>query len=475
MAVLAAPGRRWPTIATGVATVVVLVAGVVAAAVVDRSGPPHPDAWDPRVGDLAAFVERERNLTFDHPVFVDFLPEEEFREQVTAEEGDLTVEDRADLGQGARLLRAIGLVQGSFDLLESANQLSGEGTLAYYDPERQRITVRGTELTVGLRVTLVHELTHALQDQRFDLSRLGMLATEGQNGALLALVEGDAVRTETAWIDQLGDDDLAALDDEAAEQFDRTDLTGVPGPLVALFSAPYVLGRPLVDALLADGGQRRIDEAMAEPPRSEEQLLDPFTYLDGDDPVPVMAPPLGPGERELEVGEFGALIWFIVLSEHLDARQALDAVDGWGGGSYTAFEREGRTCLRSAFRGDTAADTEEMAVALDAWARAVPATTASVSRSGALVELAACDPGPDATGPEGGGAQDALIYPVVRTLFTLDAMESGAPRGVARCVASEFVRGFTTAELLALDTSTADPRLLDERTRTASDACRAGA
>ena len=36
-------------------------------------GPGHPDEWDPRVADLAAFVEDERGLDFDHPVYVDFL------------------------------------------------------------------------------------------------------------------------------------------------------------------------------------------------------------------------------------------------------------------------------------------------------------------------------------------------------------------------------------------------------------------
>ena len=462
---------RWPTVVLGVAASVVLVAGVVAAAVLDPLGPAHPDEWDPRVADLAAFVEEERGLAFDHPVDVDFLPEAAFRDEVTANEGDRTVEDRAELEQGARLLRAIGLVQGSFDLLEATNQLSGHGVLAFYDPDRERITVRGTDLTVGVGVTLVHELTHALQDQHFDLSRLGMSGTDGQNEALLAVVEGDALRVETAWTDELGDDDLAALEVETAGQPDRADVPGVPGPLVALFSAPYALGSPLVDVLVAEGGQRRVDDALRDPPASEEHLLDPFTYLEGEEPVPVVPPTLGPDDVEVDHGELGPLTWFVVLAEHLDARQALDAVDGWAGGAFVAFERGARTCLRGAFRGDRPADTDQMADALGAWVRAVPAA-ASVSRSGALVELEACDPGAEARAGEGGRSEVALIYPVTRTYFALDAIASGAPRPLARCVAGAFVRGFTTEELLALDTATAEPAMLDERTRAASASCR---
>ena len=33
----------------------------------------YPAAWDPRVVDLVSFVEKQRGLNFEHPVFVDFL------------------------------------------------------------------------------------------------------------------------------------------------------------------------------------------------------------------------------------------------------------------------------------------------------------------------------------------------------------------------------------------------------------------
>lgn len=472
MGVLDPPRRRWPTIGAGVGAAAVLVTGIVSAAVLAPTAPRYPDAWDRRVADLAAFVEEERGLAFEHPVFVDFLTEDQFRDEVTANEGDLTVEDRADIERGAQLLRATGLVSGDFDLLESTNQLSGEGVLAFYDPDRERITVRGTDLSVGLRLTLVHELTHALQDQRFDLSRLGTLATDEEDAGLLALVEGDAIRMEASWVRQLDAGERAALEDETTEEVEGADLAGVPGPLVALFSAPYALGSPLVDVLFEEGGQQGIDEALRSPPTTEEHLLDPFTYLDGEQRVPVVQPSIAPGDTLLEAGDFGALTWYLVVAEHLGPRQALQAVDGWGGDAFVAFERDGRTCLRSAFRGDTPADTDEMTAALESWAGAVPANGASVTRSEAVVHLESCDPGAAGGDRTGGGAEDALIYPVTRTYFALGAIQSGTPRPLARCVAAAFVQTFTTEELLTLDTTTADPAFLDERTRLASDACR---
>src|SRR3712207_6947153 len=46
------------------------------------------------VAELAAFVEEERGLDFDHPVYVDFLDDEAFNRVVTTDEGELTPEDR---------------------------------------------------------------------------------------------------------------------------------------------------------------------------------------------------------------------------------------------------------------------------------------------------------------------------------------------------------------------------------------------
>ena len=49
----------------------------------------------------------------------------------------------------------------------------GSDTLAFYDPRTQDVYVRGTDTTApATRVTLAHELTHALQDQHFDLRAL---------------------------------------------------------------------------------------------------------------------------------------------------------------------------------------------------------------------------------------------------------------------------------------------------------------
>ena len=193
----ATPRRHWlPVVA--VVLVLLAAAGVVYAVLVRDTGPPHPDSWDSRVAPLAEAVAKERGLDFEYPVYVDFLEEEEFTEKVTADDEDLTDEDREEIEQATGLLRAVGLLEGELDLFDTANKLRGAGIVGYYSPEDERIRIRGTEMTPAVRSTLVHELTHVLQDQHFDLEAKTAKAEDDSaaSNALDALIEGDARRIE---------------------------------------------------------------------------------------------------------------------------------------------------------------------------------------------------------------------------------------------------------------------------------------
>src|SRR3546814_898086 len=223
------PGPR-PKRPRWVDAVVVMVGGTLlvgALAVVTGvtdSGPDHPDTWDPRVAQLVEFVEDERGLTFDHPVHVDFLTAEQYSAQTTSDPDGVADEEQAELDRYASELRAFGLATGEVDLFEAYNAVSDAGTLAFYDPSDERIQVRGTEVTVGLQVTLVHELTHALQDQHFDLERL--YDDENDNNAstaFLGLIEGDAMRIEDAYVSsELDAEEKTAYEDEYAGELDRS-------------------------------------------------------------------------------------------------------------------------------------------------------------------------------------------------------------------------------------------------------------
>ena len=278
--------RRWARPLGVVAAGAVAVAAIGSATGAFDTGPAHPDAWDPRVAELADFVEDERGLDFEQPVQVDFLSAREYSEATTTGAAGLADDELLELDRYAAELRAFGLATGELDLVEALNAVSDGGTLAFYDPDDERIRVRGTELTPGLRVTLVHELTHALQDQHFDLGRLYDDDLESsERTAFLGLVEGDALRVETGYTSR----GLSATERQEYEQEYQGELersreatSDVPPFVAASFAVPYALGQPLAVMLANQGGNAAVDRAFDDPPSTEEHLFDPASYLDDE-------------------------------------------------------------------------------------------------------------------------------------------------------------------------------------------------
>ncbi len=343
------PTPRWPA-ALGVVIVGLIVLGAVG--VVSKTlddGPSHPDAWDPRVTDLAAFVEDERGLTFDHPVYVDFLTAAEYSEQTTDDGGPGEGAQRAELDRYAGQLRALGVASGELDLFEVLNQVSDGGTLAFYDPTDERVRVRGTTMTVGLEVTIVHELTHALQDQHFDLERLyqGNLDSSAST-AFRGLVEGDALRVEDVYTtDVLSDAEKDAYDEEYAEELaDSEEATADVPPFVsATFGAPYALGQPFTLMLTNRDGNDGVDDAFESPPNTEEHLFDPPSFL-ADEGAEDLDLGFDDDTELFDTGPFGATTWYLVLAEHIDPKVAFEATLGWNGDAF-ANVRAGRRHVRA--------------------------------------------------------------------------------------------------------------------------------
>lgn len=440
---------RAPTalrIAAGI-VVVAMIAG--AAYVLIAGGRQYPEAWDARVKPITDWVEKERDLTYDHPVTVNFLTEEEYSERAT-EGGD--ADDRATKDYYAdqvAQLRALGFASGEVDLAAANDTLSDSGTLAYYDPEIDEVFVRGTELTPVLRVTLAHELTHVLQDQKFDLTRIDDY-DDGRAGVLRALAEGDATKVEEAYVaDVLTDEERAAYEEESQAAGDEAGdeiEASVPPIMTTLFSAPYILGPRLIAVLDEQDGWRAIDAAIQDPP-SEEGMFDPTT-LGTDDIAPIDVPLAAPSGTELiEDGEFGPTALYLMLAARMDPSVALAAVDGWGGDRYVVYREDDAVCVAVAVEGDGADQTNQLADALTLWASMSPEGTAAVKKEGDEVRLRACDPGKDAEAVGDEASSDLLVLPVTRTDVYTQALQAGRTEQQARCYAQGVVEALTFAQI----------------------------
>ena len=146
----------------------------------------------------------------------------------------------------------------------------------------------------------------------------------------------------------------------------------IPEVLKTMMAAPYELGQAMLAVAVQQGGDRAVDDLFRSPPKTEEQQLDPWTLVaDHQGFLNVPEPELADGEKALagddNGGAFGALGWLLVLSERVPVEQALTAVDGWGGDASVAYERDGTSCLKANYRGDTPEDLAQMQTALQAW------------------------------------------------------------------------------------------------------------
>jgi hypothetical protein len=409
--------------------VVALVAVAVCLAASAASAVAAPAAaWDPRLLPLVTEVEDLRGLTFEHPVRVEYLSEADFEQRVAVDRGKLTETDRAELARSEAQLRALGLVPAGVDLLDAADDVQQSGVLAYYDPVKGRITVRGEQLDVPTRVTLAHELTHALQDEHFDLRALQKAARRAHgSSALQALIEGDAKRIEGEYIDGLSSGDQARYSRWQART--GSDVQGelddkrVPGAVIAIFQSPYLLGPQMLRLVEEARGEGAIDDLFRDPPDADLSYLDPVSLLEDSTPVDVATPALGDGEMQFgEPDVFGAFALYLMLATSGDPIAALRVADGWGGDAMVTFTRGDTTCLRAAFVGRSSKASEALRAALDSWAAGPAGTSATVTGDGGTSVLTACDPGAATVDP-GDAPERALVAAAFRNTLLADGAE----------------------------------------------------
>ena len=358
--------RRLSVVCAVIVALVLAADGAIVAVRFGGGRPRVPAALEPMLAELEAFVERERGLSFERPVEVRLASDEQFESALRR----LRREERGSDGEEDErtfvgLFRALGLVDEDFDPA-AIEESSDERILGFYDPARERLFVRGTGVTPAVRRVLVHELTHALDDQHFGLDRPDLDQRDDESAvAFQALVEGDAARVESSFFASLPTEERRQADIEV----EPSSPTAGPLPRVfeALLAFPYVAGESFVDALWENGGAPRLDAAFADPPDSTEAVLHPERFLAGEGARPVADPPAD--GRSVDEGVLGELVLRLVLQSALDRPAAARAADGWGGDRYVAWsDGDDRLCVRVAVVMDTPADRADLVDGLRRWA-----------------------------------------------------------------------------------------------------------
>jgi len=269
-----------------------------------------------------------------------------------------------------KLLVGLGLFQPGQNLQEITIKVLTEQIAGSYDSKTDEITiVSGKGLgTASDEVTMSHEVTHALQDQNFNLDAPPLDKPDyngDESSAIESLVEGDATATEYSYAQTyLTAAQLMQVQSEAQSvssvQYDRAPLY-----LQRSLVFPYDQGLTFVEALQKSGGEGQVNAAFHKPPLATEQIMHPEVFLAGKGsprpvPLPDLIPSLGKGWSRINddaMGEFDIEVWF---EEYAGKATATEASQGWGGNTIQYYQGPGKSYVMPNMTAwDTQLDAEE--------------------------------------------------------------------------------------------------------------------
>lgn len=326
------------------------------------------DAALARVPAILPRLAALRGLPMDTQVPALHQTADEFRSFVQRELVKELPPEKAEKLQAALL--HIGLYTKAIDLVKTLEQTMTSQAAAYYDPAQKKFfVVMAPDNDMMFDTISAHELTHALQDKHFDLTKYMPITLDEDAGiARRFVVEGDATFSMFAYLttDKAGADKLPAMVKLMRTQIETMANMGVseygdmmkqqaaafggmddqmkaametmgelPPVIVGPMIASYMKGAVLAMTAYENGGWKTVDALYTAPPESTEQVLHPTTklYPKRESPKKVTLPKLT--GTELTQNVIGELQWTIYLQQWGLALP--DAAAGWGGDRYAVM------------------------------------------------------------------------------------------------------------------------------------------
>jgi hypothetical protein len=288
-------------------------------------------------------LERLRGLTFAHEVAQRTVDRDQLRSLLRAE---VVKSVPYSPEQYVAILAAFQLIDSSSPaVIDKLLDLYQSQVLAFYDPRSHTyLAVRQLpeamaalgDAEILKQSVLMHELMHALQDQRFDASRHDEELQKDVDAELAyhALLEGEATLVMMDYLlDRAGQSLQSAIDNDMLVNLaamttaaDKTIDASAPRYFVESLKFPYIEGLRLVVDGYRRGGWKEIDRMHANPPRSTREVLhreEYFARLNVEDSRPRLSgqarAPVLHGDA-LTVEHMGEFHWRYLVG---------DAATGW--------------------------------------------------------------------------------------------------------------------------------------------------
>jgi phosphopantetheinyl transferase (holo-ACP synthase) len=284
-------------------------------------------------------------------------------------------------------MKKFGLLPREFNLREFVVKANGKEIAAYYDDETKTISLLNWIPKDRQAPILAHELTHALQDQNYDL-KAWMKAGQGTSqpgekpgdkkdsepdvdddsaGARRAVVEGQAqvvfvdymlapmgrtLQNTPGLIYQMEEPAVKAVADSQL-------LHDAPMILREMGTFPYREGLIFEGELLEKGGkQMAFAGVFARPPRNTHEVLQPIAYINGEKlaatRIPDVQQILNDKYAVYDSGGIGELDVRALLKTYGNRKEADNLAAAWQGGAYVAFRRTAKTATDALTTADLA-------------------------------------------------------------------------------------------------------------------------
>ncbi|HYM75226.1 MAG TPA: hypothetical protein VE377_04540 [Candidatus Dormibacteraeota bacterium] len=294
--------------------------------------------------------------------------------------GRLAKEEYAkQMAQAELTMKKLGFLPREFNLKEFLVKATGAQIAGYYDDETKMISLLNWVPVDHQEPILAHELTHALQDQNYDLAKWMKAAAKSKSGkndemenddsavARKAVVEGQAMVVYVDYVlapmgRNLTDTPglIYSMEEPAVKAVqDSQMMHDAPMILREAGSFAYNEGLIFEGELLHKGGKKMaFAGAFARPPRNSHEILQPEAYINGEKLAGVSVPDLkqliGEQYDVFDSGGIGQLDVRAYLKQYGERRNADDVSSAWQGGAYVAFRRKDKAVTDAATTADLA-------------------------------------------------------------------------------------------------------------------------
>ena len=286
------------------------------------------------------------------------------------------------------MAKMLSLVPAEMDLMAKTFEILEDQVGGFYSPEEDTFYLMESFTGAMAEIILAHELTHALDDQLFDIDDdlRALIHDSDASTAYSAVVEGSGTSAMNQWtVEHIKELDMNPEEMQQAQTMGMESLRDAPAYLWLPLISAYLRGASFLarsESMMT--GQMRsvpfsdIERAFTDPPRSTEQILHPDKYWDKgqrDDPRKISfdTSDLPSGWSLMYEDTLGEML-IALLTTLVEDRTGFDVenpvavlglkytnavAEGWGGDRLVLLERGNARFLQLVTLWDTPKDAAE--------------------------------------------------------------------------------------------------------------------